>query len=450
MKYLKRLELFFESNNNSKSNTNLITDICVAMSIINPDFLNPILDEGRRSRYTHNTRVFLNDLRNLITANNRLKLGKFENGKYIEDDNIGKVNRFFNQYSDEFDMEKDWSKLSKSRDISRKITNSLLEDQKLDPSLVKNVYWVSPNKERGDRVDIIVETTDGRQYPLVINSKMNVTKTQSFNTLIDLMLDQQADKLFSDRYLSIWDKITQEWFKLIYDNSRHDIKIFIDQFIDASRADSLTYFDYFNIKIKDPEHQHLGKYSPSLRKNYKDLNKLMTDIWKEGDKNIDNFTVVEEKWNDIKRISLNNNIIEHLMSSSLENLIEGDGDIEYSEGNPNLIISNNKVKMRLMKVIVNLLNVDNIDNYYCTKDYIYHIPNRQWFRDNYGNLDVEYDYHQSLSEENDSQFKVILKINDKKLLHMNLFTGFSGGEMSGKLNTKMMVEYVSDWNNKVK
>ena len=116
----------------------------------------------------------------------------------------------------------------------------------------------------------------------------------------------------------------------------------------------------------------------------------------------------------------------------------------------NYILSDNKVKMRLMKVLVNLIGVSNIDNYYCSKDELYHIPNRQWFRKNYDDMKVEYDYHQRVStDDNDSQFRIKLKLNDKLLMEMELYTGFSGGEMSGKLNTKMKIEYVSDWNYKI-
>tara|TARA_R110000772_G_scaffold43995_1_gene101207 strand:+ start:23917 stop:25305 length:1389 start_codon:yes stop_codon:yes gene_type:complete len=457
-KYIKNIELFKEklvgermNESNSKKpkgNINLITDLCTAMVLINPTFLDNILDKGRRSRYTQNTTVFINDLKNLITSNNRLKLGKRGDDKFIEDDDIGKVNRHFNEYSKDFDMEKDWAKLTKARDIAKNIQQNLIDDYQLSDQSVKNVYWVSPNKENKEREDIVVETSDGRQYPIVINSKMNVSKTQSFNTVMDFMLGQQADKLFTDQYLNHWDKITQEWFKLLYNNCKHELKIVIDQFIDATRGDSLTYFEYFGITILDPKYQHLGKYVSPLNKNYKDLSKLLTDMWKGGDDFIENFEEVEKEWNDRKKVILNSKIIEHLIVDSLNNLIGNDEEVEQND--ENYILSKNRVKMRLMKVLVNLLGVSNLDNYYCTKEDLYHIPTRQWFRDNYDDMTVEYDYHQRVSsEDNDSQFRIKLKLNDNLLMTMELFTGFSGGEMSGKLNTKMKIEYVSDWNSKI-
>lgn len=455
--YIKNIKKFKEeylsqiNESNSKKpkgNTNLITDLCIGMLLINPNFLDNILDKGRRSRYTHNSRVFISDLKNLITSNNRLKLGKRGDKKYIEDDNIGKMNSYFNEYSQDFDMEKDWSKLSKARDIAQNIQKNLIPDYQLSDQSIKYVFWVSPNKEKDHREDLIIETSDGRQYPIVTNSKMVVSKTQSFNTLMDIMLGQQSDKLFTDQYLNHWDKITQEWFKLVYNNCRHELKIAIDQFIDATRGDSLTYFEFYGITILDPKYQYLGKYVPSLEKNYKELSKLLTDIWKNGATCIENFDEIESEWNERKKILLNSKIIEHLIVDSLNNLIEDNENITELEDN--YILSDNKVKMRLMKVLVNLIGVSNIDNYYCSKDELYHIPNRQWFRKNYDDMKVEYDYHQRVStDDNDSQFRIKLKLNDKLLMEMELYTGFSGGEMSGKLNTKMKIEYVSDWNYKI-
>tara|TARA_R110000772_G_scaffold20466_5_gene56941 strand:- start:99561 stop:101333 length:1773 start_codon:yes stop_codon:yes gene_type:complete len=445
---MKKVNESTNNNNNSKGNMSLITDLCTAMCLINPTFLDNILDKGRRSRYTHNTTVFLNDLKNLVTGNNRLKLGKRGDKKFVEDEDSGKVNSYFNEYSQDFDMEKHFSKLGNARDIARNIQQNLITDYQLSDQSIKNVFWIAPNKENKEKEDIVIETSDGRQFPIVINSKMNVSKTQSFNKLMDLMLGQQADKLFTDQYLDSWDKLTQEWFKLVYENCKHELKIVIDQYIDATRGDSLAYFEFFGITILDPKYKHLGLYVSPLNKNYKDLSKLLTDIWKGGSEYMDNFEKVEKEWNELKKITLNSRIIEHLIVDSLNNLINDNEEVELD--GDNYILSKDRVKMRLMKVLVNLLSVTDVSNYYCTKTDLYHIPTRQWFRDNYDDMSVEYDYHQRVSsEDNDSQFRIKLKLNDKLLLTMELFTGFSGGEMSGKLNTKMKIEYVSDWNTKI-
>jgi len=80
MRLLTNYKLFKESIDLEKSvytNSNLVKEICVAMLLINNDFLDNILDKGLKSRYTTNTHAFINDLKTLVLGNNRLKLGMF-------------------------------------------------------------------------------------------------------------------------------------------------------------------------------------------------------------------------------------------------------------------------------------------------------------------------------------------------------------------------------------
>lgn len=447
MRYLKNLELFLESNK-PKSNTSLITDIVVGMLLINPNFLDNILDRGLKTRYIYNTSVFLTDLKNLILKKNRLQLGIKVDGKYIDEDNIGKINTYFNEFSKEFDIAKDYNKLVTARDIARNIQDKLLLDDKLIPDMVKSVYWIAPNKERGSKEDIVVELFGGKQYPISINTKVSNTKTKSFNTLIDILLDDQADKLYSDEYLDRWNHLTKSWFKLVYKACKNEYKIMIDQFINASRADSLTYFEYQDAEIEDKEFKILGKFFPLLGKNYKELSVLMSDIWKTKEEALNDYQEVEKEWNDIKKITLNNKIIEHLIIEGLNNLIDDDEEVkETTEG---FFIATDKVKMRLLKVIVDIMNVDNTDIYYIGKNNSYHVPSTSWFRENYDRINVDYDYHQKLSKDKDSQFRINIELDKKPLLNLELFTGFTGGEMSNRLTTKMKIKYESDFNFKIK
>ena len=453
MRFVKNLETFLENQivkeTGDKGNTNLITDICVAMLLINPSFLDNILDRGLRGRYLHDTSVFLNDLKNMVLSKNRLKLGIKQDKKYVEDDNIGKINTYFNEYSKDFDMEKDWSKLNKVREISRTIQDKLLQEEKLEPNQIKCVYWISPNKEKGEKADLVLETINGYQYSLVINSRLVTNKTQSFNTLLDILVDKKADLLFTEPYLERWDKLTQEWFKLVYNNVKNNYKLMIDDFIDATRADSLTYFEYYDIQIQDEKHKHLGKFYGELGRNHLNLSSLMSDIYKKGIDAFDNFDKIKKEWEDLKSIIMNSKIIEHLIINSLDELIENDSVEKTTD---NYYIATDKVKMKLLKLLVSLMSVEDLDIYYASKDKLHHVPSRRWFRDNYDSLNVFYDYHKRLNKDendSDSQFRIKVHKNNRPLLEMELFTGFSGGEMSGKLNTKMKVNYEPDFNYKI-
>jgi hypothetical protein len=418
------------------------------MLLINPSFLDSILDKGLQTRYVYNNSVFISDLKNLILKKNRLKLGIKEDKGYIEEDNIGKINTYFNKFSKDFDISKDYNKLVTARDIARNIQDKLLMEDKLVPDMIRNIYWVSPNKEKGSKEDIILELHGGKQYPIVINSKISTTKTKSFNTLIDILLDDQADKLYNDEYLDNWNHLTTTWFKLVYNSCKNDYKIMIDQFIDATRVDSLTYFEYQSIEIQDKEFKILGKFFPLMSKNYKELSTLMSDIWKKKGTAMDNFEEVEKEWNDAKKITLNNKIIEHLIIEGLNKLIDDNEEVE--ETTEGFLIATDNVKMRLLKVIVDIMNVEDIDIYYMGKNSSYHVPSTKWFRENYERINVEYDYHQKLSEDKDSQFRINIELDNKPLISLELFTGFATGEMSNRLTTKMKIQYESDFNYKIK
>ena len=93
MKWLKRYELFKESN--KYSNKGLITEMCVSMLLINNNFLDSILDKGLKARYSENSQIFLTDLKNLLITKNRLKLGIFTENRCVEDDDMSKINTLF-------------------------------------------------------------------------------------------------------------------------------------------------------------------------------------------------------------------------------------------------------------------------------------------------------------------------------------------------------------------
>ena len=136
MRYLKKYELFKESK--SYSNKNLIADVCVSMLLLNPEFLDNILDRGIRSRYTENSQVFLTDLKNLMLAKNRLKLGHFVDTMCVSDMESAKINEMFDGIK--FDMEKDWNFLLNARTTARNIVDKLLPNSKLSADDIKTEW----------------------------------------------------------------------------------------------------------------------------------------------------------------------------------------------------------------------------------------------------------------------------------------------------------------------
>ena len=447
MKWLKGYKLFKESKQEKVSYKNLIGEICTAMVLLNNEFLDNILDKGLRARYSENSDIFITDLKNLLLAKNRLKLGKFEDDVCVEDTELSKVNMAFN--SIEFDIEKDWDKLVSARTTARNIIDKLLLDSKLKPDMIKSVYWIGPNKNSDYQEDIVVEDTDGQQYSFYLNKNLATQKSASFNLFADDLIGADIDRLYKEDYLSKWDKLTQEWIRLIYENSNKNIQQLIEKFIDSKRIDTITYFEYFDIRHKDPKFKHLGEFIQEFDKNILKFSDLMSDIWKNKDNCFIDSERVTKEWMETKVVILNSKILENLLTSSLksnhpEDIQKIDGDWKLAGGT---------VKMKLFKTLVEKMGCLERPVYFLGKngDIFNLVPSRDFFREHYDDLTIKFDYHVNfeVSEEeemNDFTIKIKLELDDDTLIDMFIIVKFSGGEMSGKLTAKYKFDIADNFN----
>ena len=444
MKWLKNYSLFKESKEN-KTAKNIVRDICVSMLLLNNEFLSNILDKGLKARYQENSQIFLTDLKNLLIAKNRLKLGKFVDGKCVEDNEVSKINGLFDTV--QFDIEKDWNILINSRVTARNIIDKLNPDEKLVSEDISNVYW-NLNKDDDHQEDIVLELNDGSQYSFYLNKNLSSQKSSSFNNFAEELIGQNLDKIFKEEYLPKWNKLTQEWINTIYENSNKEIQRHIEKFIDPKRIETIQYFDYFDIKHSDPKFKHLGEFISDVDKNILKFSDLLNEVWKNKDKFFSNPDEVKRKWSETKTVILNSKILENLFTSSLKTQFPDD----IVKGDDNFKTAGGTVKMKLIKVLI-----DNMD---CLERPVYYlsnngnnfnlIPSREFFRKNYDDMILKFDYHVDFEEidKEDDDFKVNLKLDfgDKNLLNMFISIGFSGGEMSGKLNSKYKFELSDDFN----
>lgn len=447
MKHIKKYEIYNESMSNKKGNSNLISTLCVSMLLINPDFLNNVLDKGLKARYTENSTVFLNDLRNLLFANNRLRLGKFEEGRCVLDDELAKINQEFNEYSSSFDIEKDWNKLLNARKTARNIQEKLLEVEPLTPEMISYIYWLGPNKDSDHNMDIVIEVKDGRQFPLYTNKKINVSKSQSFNTFADILIGGNISRLYSEEYMPKWNKLTQEWIRILYENAKNNIQQHIEKFIDPSRINSITYFDYYDIKHSNREFQHLGEYMKEFDMNILKFSDLMSEIYKNAEDCFEDSEKVLLEWEELKTFLLNSKIIEHLYTESFREL--DDEDIEDGK----YTIAGDSMKMRLLKLFIEMLNISEQDVYYFgnSGNEFNKLPGRQFFRDAYDRIEVKYDYHVDLTdidldEDKEGDFIIRYDLDGEPLAKLNLKNSWGGGEMSGNLSIKMTLDLNNDFN----
>jgi hypothetical protein len=445
MKWLKKYELFKESK--KYSNKNIISEICVSMVLLNNDFLDKILDMGLKARYSESSEVFLTDLKNLLLAKNRLKLGKFENDKFVADNEISKMNILFDGV--DFDIEKDWNILVNSRNSARAIIDKLLGDEKLESDRIRSIYWLGPNKTDEYNEDIIIELNDGKQYSIFLNKNLSNTKTSSFNTFAEVLIGDDIDRMFSEEYLPKWNKLTQEWIKLIYENANKNIQKHIEKFIDPRRIDSIDYFKYFNIRHGDPRFRHLGELIKEFDKNILKFSDLLTEIWKNKETSFMDPERVNKEWSETKIVILNSKILENLLSNSLKKNFPD--DIEKQDDG--FKIASGAIKMRLFKALVEKMGCLERSTYYVNKTgtELNMIPSREFFREFYDDLDIKFDYHVSFEvsereDDNDFNMKIRLDLDSDNLINMVVSVVFTGGEMSGKLSAKHKFELAPNFN----
>jgi hypothetical protein len=446
MKWLKKYELFRESK--SYSSKNLITEVCVSMILLNNEFLDHILDKGMKARYSENSQIFLTDLKNLLLAKNRLQLGKFIDDKCQIDEEYAKINEVFDGV--EFDIEKDWNILVNSRTTARNIIDKLLPDEKLSPERIRKVYWLGTNKDNEFTEDIVIELNDGVQHSLYLNKNLSAQKTASFNKFAEELIGQDIDRLFGDDYIERWNKLTQEWIRLIYENSKKNIQQHIEKFIDPNRIDTLEYFDYFDIKHSDSRFKHLGEFMKEFDRNILKFSDLLSEIWKSKESHFLDPERVTNEWNQIKIVVLNSKVLENLLSTSLKsNFTE---DIKKLEDGYKL--ASGTIKMKLFKVLVDKLGCSERPIYFLGNNgnNFNLVPSREFFRKFYDDLDIKFDYHvqfqvdEEVEENNDFNIKVRLELDGEKLMDMNIIVHFTGGEMSGKLSAKYKFDLASNFN----
>lgn len=430
--------------------TNIIQEICVGMLLFNNRFLDNVLDKGLKSRYTENSKVFLTDLKNLVLAKNRLKLGKFIDNKCVTDDELSKLNGFFDEV--QFDIEKDWNKLVNARVTARNIIDKLLPDQKVTEDMVVAVYWIGPNKSPDYNEDIVLELTDGKQYSFYLNKNLSASKSASFNTFADDLIGNEIDKLYSEEYLPKWNKLIQQWVRTVYDNSNKNIQVHIDKFIDEDRIDSLDWFKYFEIKHRDPRYKYLGEFMKEFGKNILNFSDLMNEIWKNKESCFMDVERVYDEWMETKIFILNSKILEHILTESLtKNNID---DIKKLEDGFKL--ADGTVKMKLIKTLVEKLGCSERTTYYLGNNgnIFNQIPSREFFRKVYDDLRVKFDYHvkmlvDEVEENNDFNIKVKVEMDEKQLIDFNITVKFSGGEINSKLSAKYKFTLSDDFNFRV-
>ena len=447
MKWIKsRYSLINESVTNTN---NVVRDLCVSMLLVNNNFLDKILDQGQKARYVENSMVFITDLKNLLMSKNRVHLGDvMDDGRYVINDEGSSISDIFSNLRSNFDIEKDYSTLVRSRNIFRNILDKLGVFYDLKSDNIESVLWLGSSNVKED---VAINLKSGESLGLSF-SNISSSKTKSFNRILDMIIgEENSNKLYSE-YENRWDKLAQEWVRIIYENSIPEIQKTITKYINPDRVYSVTYNEYLNYKHTDSRYKFLGEYVKELDKNVLMLSDLLDSIFKKGEELIIDFENVKNEWLDIKKTILNSSIIEHLITRSIEEVI----DLDSSRDENEYILLNDKMKNRFIKLIIDTFNMEERPIEYISVNEYIHIPSIQWFRDNIEELNVRLDYHPELTLNiedgiNDiPQISLIVDLGTEHLFSMLIKPKFTGGEVGGKLSSKIEVNFSDNFNNLTK
>jgi hypothetical protein len=448
MKWLKNYKLFKESKEINISYKNLVVEVCTAMELLNNEFLSNLLDRGLKARYSENSDIFITDLKNLLLAKNRLHLGKFNGDTCESDIDLGKINSIFE--NTHFDIEKDWNKLMSARNNARSIIDKILPDNKLNSEKIDKIYWIGPNKNKEHQEDLVLEMEDGSQYSFYIEKSLTTQKSASFNKFGDEFIGDDIDRLYSEDYSSRWNKLTQEWIKLMYENSNKNIQKHIEKFIDPKRIDTIDYFDYFNIRHRDPKFKHLGEHIEEFDKNILKFQDLLDEVWKNRNNCFMDPERVTKEWMETKVVILNSKILENLLTTSLK--LNHDEDIQNGSDD-GWKLSTGTVKMKLFKILVEKLGCLERPVYYVGKNgnTFDLVPERDFFRKYYDDLDIKFDYHVRFvvnenEEENDFKIKIKVELDSDMLMEMIIIVKPTKGELDSKLSAKYKFEIPENFN----
>ena len=451
MTLIKRFSMLNEANEeNVYRPTHLVHELCTAMVLLNNTFLDNILDRGLRARYQDNTHIFLNDLKHLLTGNNRLRLGKFENNRCKEDTEYGNLNKLFDSVT--FTIGDDWHMLVDARNAARNIVDKMVPNDKLREEMIEKIYWIGPNKTEDYEEDIVVELKDGRQFSFFLNKNVTLYKTASFNKFADELIGNEFENMFGPNYIGKWNQLTRRWIEIIYENANKNIQYHIEKFIDPTKIGMIHYFLYFDIKHRDPRFKNLGEHIKELDDNFLDFSHLMAAIWKNREICFADPDKVFNEWQEEKVLVLNSRILEHILTEGLTK--HSLQDIEKVEDGFKL--AKGRVKMKIVKTIVTKLGCKDRNMFYLGNNgnIFTLVPTIKFFREGYDFLDVKFDYHVELTvkkeeRKNDFQIRIKIDLDGKELMDCEVGVNFGRTEMSGHLSARYKFGMETDFNERI-
>lgn len=265
-----------------KQNSLKDSDIILGLSLVNPSLLNFTTDPRNQYLFTDHT------FHNLL--------------KHTNIHFSSKVNwNIPNPINDiDISVEKDWSKL-------KNIRNRTIELLNTHPAIDKVTF-----NETGMLVN-----DDTYMH--------NKSKTYGTNAIFDILFGVDQQLIYQQQYL--WDKLIQNWMKLVFAHAKPEQKNVIENFIFDNQIADLTFEEYKKIAAND-EYKFLGVYYPQSKKNFKKLSDLLKYLIKDS-KNWHHFRAMKTSWQNLKNNILNKIILLPIFKDKIESQHLKNGVLHY-------------------------------------------------------------------------------------------------------------------------
>jgi len=268
-------------------------------------------------------------------------------------------------------------------------------------------------------------------------------------TLADDLIGKEVENLYGVELIKKWDKLVQNWVRIIYENSKENIQAYFEKFIQPTRLNDITWFEYFDIKHQDPKFKNLGEYFKEFEKNIVFFSDFLDEVWDNKELYFEDVNKAIKEWNEKKNFLLNSKIIEHILTQSI--IKNNKSDVKKLRDGTK--IASGDIKMKLVKNIVEKLGCIERSVYYLgNKGNSFHLlPSRSFFRDFYESINIKFDYHVRLIdsdelEDNNFKFNISIELDDNKLMDCIITIRFTGSELSSKLSASYKFEPTDNFN----
>lgn len=394
-----------------------VINLTIALLLLNPKFLDGLLDQGKKGKYVNDSNVYIQDLMTLlIKKSNRLSVGEIKGAlcRTINKD----VSHIFNDIDDIFDIEADWNKLSNARDFANNIRTNL----EVNPQDINHIYWTSSETDTDYPVDIVIEKTSGEQIAIFLDKKPISNKTVSLTTFLELITDTNL-RLWDERYMKHWDELATKWYNFHKENDDEALVNVMKQM----EPGEMSWVEYLIAQHSDPKKQYLGEYVEELDRHYKELHVFLSDVAK----NLWNEETLS-RWQEQESYIIEEYIVKPLLIKALRS--------QWVGRKGKWIGAKSELAKRLSKYFIDQLHWGKLVSYYVWKrgEEMLVLPPKNYLKGS--------EFSVWFTHKDENMFEINIEMEGETIYSAVINWKWSGDWVTEKISVKWEQEITDNWN----